>query len=120
MAMSRLILFFHTTIFSSLIVGCIASPIIAASCPQFFRTYSLWVFGGIGLLILVSWYFYKGACPLTVWENNFRKNEGRATYEGSCIDHYTKRWFRVTLPRHFSSAITLGVLVIPALTMFFI
>ena len=117
--MSKIILFFHTTIFSSLIVGCIGSPIIAANYPQFFRTYSLWVFGGIGILILASWYFYKGACPLTVWENNFRKSEGRATYAGSCIDYHAKKWFRMTLPRHFSSAITLGVLVIPLLTRFF-
>ncbi len=114
--MSRVVLFLHTLVFSALVAVCIASPLIAVQYPDLFRTYSLWVFGGIGVLILASWYFYEGACPLTVWENNFRKSEGRATYTGPCIDHHARKWFRLSLPRHFSSIITLGVLVIPLTT----
>lgn len=117
--MSKRTLFVHTVVFFVLVIGCFLSPLIAYAYPEAFRFYALWVFGGIGVLILGSWYVYGGDCPLTVWENNFRKREGRKTYAGSCIDHYAKRWFGLTLPRHFSGIFPVAILLIPLLTRFF-
>jgi len=117
--MSRIVLFLHTLVFSALVLGCLASPIIAASYPDFFRAYSLWFFGGIGILILASWYFYKGACPLTVWENNFRESEGKKAYAEPCMDRYAKQWFGMTLPKRFSDIFPVAILLIPLATRFF-
>jgi hypothetical protein len=119
-AMSKLILFFHTLIFSALVVVCILSPFIAMHYPQAFNEYSLWVFGGIGVLILVTWYFYAGQCPLTVWENAFRKSAGKKPYTDPCIDHYMKEWFGLDAPSRFSDIVPIAVLVIPIVTRFFV
>lgn len=118
--MSRLVLFLHTFVFSALVTGCLASPFVAANYPDFFRAYSLWVFGAIGVLILASWHFYKGACPFTVWENSFRKTEGKQIYTGPCMDRYAKEWFGLKLPSRFSDIFPIAILFIPLVTRFFI
>ena len=111
---------FHTLALSGLVVVCVASPFLALSYPDAFNTYVLWFFGGIGVLILGSWYAYAGQCPLTVWENNFRKNEGRRVYTEPCMDRYTKQWFGVRLPSRFSDIFPVAILLIPVVTKFFI
>jgi len=117
---SRATLLFHSIFFFGLTISCFASPFIALTYPQAFNAYSLWVFVGIGILILGSWYKYGGDCPLTVWENDFRKKEGRPVYTGSCIVLYGKKWFGLSLTRQFSSIFPIAILLIPILTRFFI
>ncbi|MEK7601060.1 MAG: DUF2784 family protein [Patescibacteria group bacterium] len=117
---SRLILAFHTLVLFALVVVCIASPLVASSYPDAFNTYVLWFFGAIGVLILGSWYVYAGQCPLTVWENGFRKSEGRKTYAEPCMDRYAREWFGVRLPWRFSDIFPIAILLIPVVTRFFI
>ncbi len=39
-------------------------------------------------------------CPLTIWENRLRTNSGAGgSYDDSCVSHYLKQWFNLTLPR---------------------
>ena len=118
--MSRFILTLHTLVLSALVIGCLASPFIALSYRDFFNTYSLWIFCGIGVLTLATWYFYSGECPFTVWENNFRKREGKRTYTEPCMDRYAHEWFGLTLPRRFSDIFPIAILLIPLLARVFI
>lgn len=110
----------HTLFLCGLVIGCLVSPFIALSYPEAFNFYALWVFGGLGVLILGSWYIYRGECPLTVWENQFKKIEGRETYAEPCMDRYAKRWFGVRLPWRFSDIFPIAILAIPLLTRLFI
>lgn len=118
--MSRVILAFHTLVFSALIIVCLASPIVAARYPDLFHVYSLWVFGFTGISILGSWYVYSGQCPFTVWENTLRKKEGKEPYAEPCMDRYAKEWFNLTLPSRFSDIFPIAILFIPVLTRFFV
>lgn len=118
--MSRAVLVLHTLVFASLVVVCLASPLIALSYPDAFNTYVLWFFGAIGVLILGSWYVYAGQCPLTVWENNLRKKEGKRPYTEPCMDRYALQWFGIRLPRRFSDIFPIAILLIPVVSRFFI
>ncbi|MDB5238354.1 MAG: hypothetical protein JWM46_624 [Candidatus Kaiserbacteria bacterium] len=113
-------LILHTLVFAALVVGCFTSPLFAYYYPELFKIYVLWVFGGIGILILGSWYFYSGACPLTVWENDFRKKEGKEPYSEGCMDRYAMRWFGLKLPPHFSDIVPIAILFIPLITRIFV
>ena len=116
---SRLILFVHTVVFGGLVVVSLGSPFLKAAYPAEFAHYFLWAVGGLLILILGSWYFYGGDCPLTVWENSARTWEGRPTYRGSCIDRHAKLWFGWTPPASFNTIFPIGVLIVPLVTGFF-
>jgi Protein of Unknown function (DUF2784) len=120
--MSKFILSAHVLVlvFSGLMVVAILSPGIALLYPALFNRYALWVFCGIGVLILGSWYFYSGECPLTVWENDFRKKEGLQPYTEPCMDRYARKWFGLKLPPHFSDIVPVAVILIPLVTRFFV
>lgn len=117
---ARGILVLHSVFFFGLVAGCLASPFFALAYPQAFDTYSLWVFVGLGIAILGSWYVYAGECPFTVWENNFRKKEGLQPYSEPCMNRYSKRWFGITTSRRFSDIFPIAILLIPILTRMFI
>ncbi len=116
---SRFILLTHTAIFGSLVVGSLGSPVLNLLYPEEFSQYFLWAVGVLILIIISSWFMYGGDCPLTVWENNARKREGRPTYKGSCIDHHAKLWFGWTPPRSFSTIVPVGVLLVPLIVGIF-
>jgi len=118
--MSRLVLFFHTLVLTGLVIACLLSPVFALNYWIIFDTYVLRVFGGIGVLTLATWYVYGGECPFTVWENSFRKSEGKQIYTEPCMDRYALRWFGLTLPRRFSDIFPIAILLIPLVTRAFI
>ncbi|MFA7309462.1 MAG: DUF2784 family protein [Candidatus Paceibacterota bacterium] len=118
--MSRLMLAFHTLFFAGLVIGSFMSPFIAAFDPGAFKLYGPSIAVTIGVLILGSWYFYRGDCPFTVWENALRRREGRQTYSGSCIDRYAKKWFGLVLPRRFNTIFPVAILAIPLIAGFFV
>ena len=116
--LSRLYLFLHTVFLFGLIGLCLLSPLIKAAYPAEFRQYFLWIIVGMGLLLKIAWEVF-GGCPLTVWENNARRREGRRTYKESCTNHYTEKWFGWRPPEWFSSALPFTALAIPLITGFF-
>lgn len=67
----------------------------------------------LALLVLGSWPLYGGECPFTVWENNFRKREGKKAYREACIDRYAARGFGIKLPKYFSTYLSVALLILP-------
>src|SRR3989338_2918390 len=98
---SRLILAIHAISFFSFAIGSIASSYILIEYPGLLSGKTVVItFIALALLVLGSWPLYNGDCQFTVWENNFRKREGKKPYKEACINHYAKKWFSIRLPKN--------------------
>jgi hypothetical protein len=87
--MSRLIFSIHTVIFLAFVGLSLASPFFVFLLPWSMVWW--WVGGTIlfGIAVISSWRIW-GECPFTVWENIWRKHEGRPVYRGACTEHYAR------------------------------
>jgi Protein of Unknown function (DUF2784) len=107
-----MVLTIHTCAFLAYVGGCVGAPFIAASHPSMDPWYFIGTTVALTVLILVSWVVYKGECPFTVWENNFRAEEGRARYTEPCLDRYALLWFGFRFPGKVGVVSTVSMLVI--------
>ncbi len=85
--LSRAILFVHVIIFCSFVGLSLASPLFVWLLP--WQSAWPWLLGTIvfGVAVVGSWRVW-GECPFTIWENAWRKREGRPAYRGACTEHY--------------------------------
>lgn len=86
---SRGILFVHILIFLSFVGLSLASPLFVWLLP--WDEGSKWLLGTIvfGLVVIGSWRLW-GECPFTIWENTWRRHEGRRTYRVACSEYYAR------------------------------
>ena len=117
---SKLMLAFHALFFVLFSAGTLGSPFIAAARPDISPWSFIWETAILIILVVASWIVYKGECPFTVWENNFREREHQGSrYTDPCIDHYAYKWFGFRFPGKPGVVSTLMLLVfmlVPAAT----
>lgn len=101
---SRIILFIHILIFLSYVGLSLASPLFVWLLPWDIGW--RWLLGIIvfGLVVIGSWCMW-GECPFTIWENRWRKREGRSTYRVACSEYYAR-----TLGLNFPHGLTTKLL----------
>lgn len=111
---AKTILIIHTVFFFSFTGLSLASPFLMAYYPDVFTGKAFVIgFGTLAILVTGSWLIDGGPCPLTVWENNARKREGKKPYKDACIDRYAGQWFGITPPKYFSTWFPVAVLILP-------
>jgi hypothetical protein len=88
--LSRSILFVHLLIFLSYVGLSLASPLFVWLLP--WEMGWRWLAGTIifGLVVVGSWRVW-GECPFTIWENTWRKREGRRVYRVACSEYYARQ-----------------------------
>jgi hypothetical protein len=63
------------------------------------------------IAVLVSWKVF-GGCPFTVWENRIRELErSGSAYLGSCLTHYSTKWFGLNITGILVSLLILPIIV---------
>jgi hypothetical protein len=110
---SRGILFIHLLIFLMFVGLSLASPFFVWLLP--WALVWPWLLGTIafGVVVVGSWRVW-GECPFTLWENAWRKREGRRTYRGACTEHYGPM-LGIRLPRGASTPLLECIACIPVI-----
>ncbi|HEY4487193.1 MAG TPA: DUF2784 family protein [Candidatus Paceibacterota bacterium] len=104
----------HTILFFSFAIGSIVCSFILVEYPGVLAGKTVVIgFIVIALFVLGSWPIYGGACPFTVWENNFRKRERKKPYKEACINHYAQKWFSIRLPKNAHTWLPIALLILP-------
>jgi hypothetical protein len=110
---SKTILTIHTLLFFSFVAVSLSLSMILFWYPGAVPGKIVVIgYSILAILVIGSWPTF-GGCPFTVWENNFRKREGRKVYSGACINHYAKEWFGIILPSKFGTYLLIALLVLP-------
>ncbi len=112
---SKQVLILHTSLFILFLISSITVSIFLAYNPNLYLSpfYLVILFLFI-TLTLYSWKKFKG-CPLTVWENHLRKAESQDIYKGSCLRHYSIKWFGVDVPGKVFDKIIILLFILPIL-----
>ncbi|HEY4526314.1 MAG TPA: DUF2784 family protein [Candidatus Paceibacterota bacterium] len=111
---SFLTLAIHTVLFFSFSIGSIVCTYLLLAHPEILAGKTVVIaFTVIAFLVLGAWFVDGGPCPFTVWENNFRKKEGKRPYKDACINHYARGWFGMKLPERAHTWLPLGFLILP-------
>lgn len=116
---SKLFFVIHCACLSIFVASSFASIVIKKADPWFFTDAFFPAFMLISAFTLISWPLF-GGCPLTKWENHYRRLEGKETYEGSCMVYclfrLTGRW-----PNKMAIHVVLvGIMAIPVVVRFFL
>jgi hypothetical protein len=117
---SKHVLSIHTAIFVLFVLGSISSPILAIYFSSFFSSI-FYLLAAVLIMagVILSWRAF-GGCPFTVWENRLRERESLETYLGSCLPHYSRKWFDLKLPGKFFTVILISLLLLPICTGIFV
>ncbi len=114
---SKQVLALHAALFATLLLGSLALSYHIYTYPDTIPLAYL-VMGTIVLGVPVAGSFVVyGGCVFTIWENQLRGREGRPKYPDSCVRHYAREWFGITLPKRGSALVLLLFLLLPMLTM---
>ncbi|MFA5990874.1 MAG: DUF2784 family protein [Candidatus Doudnabacteria bacterium] len=115
--LSRLIFAIHCGCLLSLVASSLASVLIKKTNPTFFNDVFFPGFVMVSILTLVSWPLF-GGCPLTKWENRFRKAENKAPYEGSCMVHTLSQLTGRRPNKTLIHVILIGIMAVPVAVRF--
>ena len=116
---SRLIFLIHCGCLLSLVASSLASGLIKKASSAFFNDVFFPGFVVASILTLVSWKVF-GGCPLTKWENHFRKAENKAPYEGSCMVHCLHQLTGRRPNKTLIHVILIGIMAVPVAVRFLI
>ncbi len=101
----------HAIIIFTLIVGV---PVAYCYTP-FWAWIELVLVSGV----MLSWPIF-GGCPLTALENWLRaKSHPQGVYEGPCISHYTRKFFKVEVPAWVINVAGVLILAVSVWTLVF-
>lgn len=92
------LLVIHVGFVAFVVLGCVA--VLAGPLFRWQWIYSRrfrWLHvAAIGIVVLQAW--LGRICPLTIWENEFRRRAGEAGYEASFIQHWLQRLLYYDFP----------------------
>ena len=110
---SRLLLFIHLVLVLLIVICGLSAPVVALLYPNFFVDLYFPVVETCIITTMLSWPFFHGMCFMTQWENRLLRREGRRTYRGGCMDHYSRLWFGWTPPKGAATALIFTCSLVP-------
>ncbi len=107
-------LFLHLGLFLTLVIGSIICSFVILFNPVLINKSIFLVIAITAGALFVLSNLFMGGCPFTILERKLLEKEKLgSSYSGSCIVHYTDKWFDVKLSQRASDIIPIFFFLLP-------